>query len=51
MNMENVILSLVTIIAKQERLMTTAQKTKYLDAIYQHFGAQGYVLTVPELAA
>lgn len=33
------------------RLMTTAQKTKYLDAIYQHFGAQGYVLTVPELAA
>lgn len=33
------------------RLMSTSQATRYLDAIYRHFGAQGYVLTVPELAA
>ena len=30
------------------RLMTTAQKTKYLDAIVQHFSAQGVVLTDPQ---
>ena len=30
------------------RLMTTAQTTKYLDAISQHFSAQGIVLTDPQ---
>lgn len=30
------------------RLMTTAQKTAYLDAVFRHFSGQGVVLTVPE---
>ncbi len=29
------------------RLMTTAQKTKYLDEVYRHFSEQGVVLTLP----
>ena len=29
------------------RLMTVGQKTRYLEAIYQHFGEQGVVLTQP----
>jgi len=33
------------------RLMSTAAKTRYLDAIYQHFCEKGVVLTVPEIAA
>lgn len=32
------------------RLMTTAQKTAYLDRIVQHFGEQGVRLTMPEAA-
>lgn len=32
------------------RLMTSDQKTRYLDAIYRFFGDQGVVLTVPEAA-
>ncbi len=32
------------------RIMNTEQKTRYLDAIYRHFGEQGVVLTVPEAA-
>ncbi|WP_246693033.1 MULTISPECIES: hypothetical protein [unclassified Mesorhizobium] len=30
------------------RLMTTAQKTEYLDGIFKHFAEQGIVLTVPD---
>ena len=30
------------------RLMTTEQKTRYLDAIYRHFAGLGLVLTVPD---
>ena len=30
------------------RLMTVSQKTRYLEAIYQHFGEQGVVLTQPD---
>lgn len=30
------------------RLMTTKQKTQYLDAIAKHFGEQGIILTMPE---
>lgn len=30
------------------RLMTTAQNTRYLDAIYQHFTEQGLILTMPD---
>ena len=30
------------------RLMTTEQKTRYLDAIYRHFSGLGLVLTVPD---
>lgn len=30
------------------RLMTTSQKTKYLDQVAQHFAEQGVVLTDPE---
>lgn len=30
------------------RLMTTKQKTQYLDAIARHFGEQGIILTMPE---
>lgn len=30
------------------RLMTTAQKTAYLDAVFKHFAEQGVILTVPE---
>lgn len=30
------------------RLMTTGQKTRYLDAVYQHFRGLGFVLTEPE---
>lgn len=30
------------------RLMTTAQNTKYLDAMYQHLRGLGFVLTEPE---
>lgn len=30
------------------RLMTTKQKTQYLDAIYRHYSAQGLRLTSPE---
>lgn len=30
------------------RLMTTAQKTEYLDGIIKHFAEQGIVLTMPE---
>ncbi len=29
-------------------LMTTEQKTRYIDGIYQHFCEKGLVLTVPE---
>lgn len=29
------------------RLMNANQKTRYLDAIYRHFGEQGIALTVP----
>jgi len=32
------------------RLMTTGQKTRYLDAIYRKYSALGCVLTVPEAA-
>jgi hypothetical protein len=32
------------------RLMTVEQKTRYLDAIYRHFGDKGIALTVPEAA-
>lgn len=30
------------------RLMTTKQKTRYLDMMYQHFREQGFILTEPE---
>lgn len=30
------------------RLMTTAQKTAYLDTVFRHFSEQGVVLTIPE---
>lgn len=30
------------------RLMSVAQKSRYLDAIFQHFSEQGIVLTIPE---
>lgn len=30
------------------RLMTTAQHTTYLDAVFRHFSEQGVVLTIPE---
>lgn len=30
------------------RMMTTDQKTRYLDGIYRHFCEQGLVLTVPK---
>lgn len=30
------------------RLMNTKQKTKYLDAMYQHFRSLGFILTEPE---
>lgn len=30
------------------RLMTTKQKTEYLDRIFRHFGEQGIVLTIPD---
>lgn len=30
------------------RLMTTEQKTRYIDGIYRHFSEKGLVLTVPE---
>lgn len=30
------------------RLMTTKQKTKYLDAVYKHFVQQGFYLTIPQ---
>lgn len=30
--------------------MSTEQKTRYLDGIYQHFCEKGVVLTVPEAA-
>lgn len=33
------------------RLMTTAQKTRYLDEIHRHFGAQGVVFSSPLEAA
>lgn len=33
------------------RLMTTKQKTEYLDRIARHFGEQGIVLTMPENAS
>jgi len=33
------------------RLMTTAQKTRYLDEIQRHFGAQGVVFSSPLEAA
>jgi hypothetical protein len=29
------------------RIMTTAQKTRYLDGIYKHFSEKGIVLTLP----
>lgn len=32
------------------RIMTTAQKTAYLDAVYRHFTEQGLVLTQPAAA-
>lgn len=31
------------------RIMTTVQKTQYLDAMYKHFIEQGCILTVPNL--
>lgn len=30
------------------RYMTTVQKTKYLDGVYQHFAEKGLVLTLPD---
>lgn len=30
------------------RIMTTAQKTKYLDAVFKHYSEQGIVLTLPK---
>lgn len=30
------------------RIMTTKQKTQYLDQMYAHFTEQGFVLTVPD---
>lgn len=30
------------------RLLTTAQKTEYLDAMFRHWTAQGVILTMPE---
>lgn len=30
------------------RLMTTKQKTAYLDAIFRHFSEQGVILTIPD---
>lgn len=30
------------------RLMSTAQKTRYLDDMFRHFSGQGIILTVPE---
>ncbi|MGN8023030.1 hypothetical protein ACTJJ7_20185 [Phyllobacterium sp. 22229] len=30
------------------RLMTTKQKTKYLDLVFRHFSEQGVALTLPE---
>lgn len=30
------------------RFMTTKQKTKYLDGVYQHFTEKGIVLTLPD---
>lgn len=30
------------------RLMSVAQKSKYLDSIFQHFSEQGLALTIPE---
>lgn len=30
------------------RIMTTKQKTEYLDAIHRHFSEQGIILTMPE---
>ncbi len=30
------------------RIMTTKQKTKYLDGVCRHFGEQGVILTQPE---
>lgn len=30
------------------RLMTTSQKTRYLDEIYKHFSEQGIIMTEPE---
>ena len=32
------------------RLMTTKQKTRYLDEVYQHFSNLGMILTQPEAA-
>lgn len=32
------------------RMMTTEQKTRYLDAIYQHWSGRGVLLTQPEAA-
>jgi hypothetical protein len=33
------------------RLMTTAQHSKYLDAIFMHYAGKGFVLTDPERVA
>jgi hypothetical protein len=33
------------------RLMTTEQKTRYLDAMHRHYSAQGVILTDPERSA
>ena len=30
------------------RMMTTKQKTVYLDTVYRHFTGEGFVLTVPQ---
>lgn len=30
------------------RIMTTKQKTDYLDRVFQHFSEQGIILTIPE---
>ena len=30
------------------RIMTTAQKTKYLDGIFRHFAERGIILTAPD---
>lgn len=46
---EKIIFMMVPYDFKVTRLMTTVQKTKYLDIMYKHFVDMGCVLTVPNL--